>query len=53
MIETAEAMRHIDAIAAVPGPSALYVGPADLEFAISPSAETRARGPAWQTAVQT
>lgn len=34
MIETAEAVAHVDAIAAVPGVDALYLGPADLSLTI-------------------
>ncbi len=30
MVETAEAMRNLDAIAATPGLDGIYVGPADL-----------------------
>lgn len=35
MIETAEAMRNLDAIAATPGLDGLYVGPADLTLSLS------------------
>lgn len=35
MIETAEAMRNLDAIAAVEGLDALYIGPADLTMALT------------------
>ena len=35
MIETAEAMRHLDAIAATPGLDGLYIGPADLTLGLS------------------
>lgn len=34
MIETAEALRHLDAILAVPGVDAIYVGPADLSLSL-------------------
>lgn len=34
MIETEEAVRNVDAIAAVPGVDALYVGPADLSLSL-------------------
>ena len=34
MIETAEAMRNLDAIAATPGLDGIYVGPADLTFSL-------------------
>ena len=34
MIETAEGLAHVDAIAAVEGVDALYVGPADLSLAL-------------------
>lgn len=35
MIETAEAMRNLDAIAATPGLDGLYIGPADLTLGLS------------------
>lgn len=35
MIETAEAMRNLDEIAATPGLDGIYVGPADLAFSLS------------------
>lgn len=35
MIETTEAMRNLDAIAATPGLDGLYVGPADLTLSLS------------------
>lgn len=35
MIETAEAMSNLEAIAATPGLDGLYVGPADLSFSLS------------------
>lgn len=35
MIETAEAMANLDAICAVPGLDAVYVGPADLSLSLS------------------
>ena len=35
MIETAEAMQNLDAIAATPGLDGLYIGPADLSFSLS------------------
>lgn len=35
MIETAEAMRNLDAIAATPGIDALYIGPADLTLGLT------------------
>lgn len=35
MIETAEAMRNLDAIAATPGLDGLYIGPADLALGLS------------------
>lgn len=35
MVETAEAMSHLDAIAATPGLDGIYVGPADLTFSLS------------------
>lgn len=35
MIETAEALRNVDAIAAVDGIDALYIGPSDLSIGIS------------------
>ena len=35
MIETAEAMANLDAIAATPGLDGLYVGPADLTFSLA------------------
>lgn len=35
MIETAQAMENLDAIAATPGLDGLYVGPADLSFSLS------------------
>ncbi len=34
MIETAEALKHLDAILDVPGVDAIYVGPADLSLAL-------------------
>lgn len=34
MVETAEAMRNLDAIAATPGLDGIYVGPADLTFSL-------------------
>jgi 4-hydroxy-2-oxoheptanedioate aldolase len=34
MIETVEAVRHIDEMLAVPGIDAIYVGPADLSFSL-------------------
>ena len=34
MIETREALEHVDAIAAVPGIDALFVGPFDLSIAL-------------------
>jgi 4-hydroxy-2-oxoheptanedioate aldolase len=34
MIETAEALKNLDAIAAVPGVDALYIGPSDLNQAL-------------------
>jgi 4-hydroxy-2-oxoheptanedioate aldolase len=34
MVETAEAMANLDAIAATPGLDAIYVGPADLTFSL-------------------
>jgi 4-hydroxy-2-oxoheptanedioate aldolase len=41
MIETAEAIENVDAIAAVPGVDALYVGPADLSltYGLRPAAD--------------
>lgn len=35
MVETAEAMANLDAIAATPGLDGIYVGPADLTFSLS------------------
>ena len=35
MVETAEAMANLDAIAATPGLDGIYVGPADLAFSLS------------------
>jgi 4-hydroxy-2-oxoheptanedioate aldolase len=35
MVETAEAMSNLDAIAATPGLDGIYVGPADLTFSLS------------------
>lgn len=35
MVETAEAMANLEAIAATPGLDAIYVGPADLTFSLS------------------
>jgi 4-hydroxy-2-oxoheptanedioate aldolase len=35
MVETAEAMSNLDAIAATPGLDGIYVGPADLSFSLS------------------
>ena len=35
MVETAEAMDNLEAIAAVPGLDGIYVGPADLSFSLS------------------
>lgn len=35
MVETAEAMDNLDAIAATPGLDGIYVGPADLSFSLS------------------
>lgn len=35
MVETAEAMANLDAIAATPGLDGIYVGPADLSFSLS------------------
>jgi 4-hydroxy-2-oxoheptanedioate aldolase len=35
MIETAEAMENLEAIAATPGLDALYIGPADLTLAMT------------------
>jgi 4-hydroxy-2-oxoheptanedioate aldolase len=35
MVETAEAMSNLEAIAATPGLDAIYVGPADLAFSLS------------------
>lgn len=35
MIETAEAMQNLDAIAATPNLDGLYIGPADLSFSLS------------------
>lgn len=35
MIETAEAMRNLDEIAATPGLDGIYIGPADLAFSLS------------------
>ena len=34
MVETAEAMQNLDAIAATPGIDGIYVGPADLSFSL-------------------
>jgi 4-hydroxy-2-oxoheptanedioate aldolase len=34
MVETADAMRNLDAIAATPGLDGIYVGPADLTFSL-------------------
>jgi 4-hydroxy-2-oxoheptanedioate aldolase len=34
MIETAEALKNLDAILSVPGVEAIYVGPADLSFSL-------------------
>ena len=34
MVETAEAMQNLDAIAATPGLDGIYVGPADLAFSL-------------------
>jgi 4-hydroxy-2-oxoheptanedioate aldolase len=34
MVETAEAMKNLDAIAATPGLDGIYVGPADLTFSL-------------------
>jgi 4-hydroxy-2-oxoheptanedioate aldolase len=34
MVETAEAMRNLDTIAATPGLDGIYVGPADLSFSL-------------------
>jgi 4-hydroxy-2-oxoheptanedioate aldolase len=34
MIETAEAVKNIDAILSVPGVEAIYVGPADLSWSL-------------------
>lgn len=34
MIETAEALKHLDAILGVPGVDAIYVSPADLSLAL-------------------
>lgn len=35
MVETAEAMQNLDAIAATPGLDGIYVGPADLTFSLA------------------
>src|SRR5204863_164307 len=35
MIETAEALKNLDAILSVPGVAAIYVGPADLSLALA------------------
>jgi 4-hydroxy-2-oxoheptanedioate aldolase len=35
MVETAEAMANLDAIAATPGLDGIYIGPADLSFSLS------------------
>jgi 4-hydroxy-2-oxoheptanedioate aldolase len=39
MIETQEALDHVDAIAAVPGLDGLFVGPSDLSIALSNGAK--------------
>jgi 4-hydroxy-2-oxoheptanedioate aldolase len=46
MIETREALRNVDAIAAVDGIDALFVGPSDLSIALSDGAVVDAHSPA-------
>jgi 4-hydroxy-2-oxoheptanedioate aldolase len=38
MVETAEAWRNLDAIAATPGLDGIYVGPADLTLGLAQAA---------------
>lgn len=51
MIETAEALGNVDAIAAVPGVSGLYVGPADLSLALGLPPQLHHDDPAFTAAL--
>ena len=46
MIETKEGLANLDAICATPGLDAVYIGPADLSFALGHGAPRRQSGPA-------
>jgi 4-hydroxy-2-oxoheptanedioate aldolase len=46
MIETKEGLANLDAICATPGLDAVYIGPADLSFALGLAAARRQPGPA-------
>ena len=53
MIETAEGLRNVDAIAAVPGVTGLYIGPSDLSNSLGVSRDTPDVEAAIQTIVDT
>ncbi|MFK7917373.1 MAG: HpcH/HpaI aldolase/citrate lyase family protein [Ilumatobacter sp.] len=52
MIETVEAVDNVEAIAAVPGVGALYVGPADLSFSLGLPMGMDQDDPAFDAALQ-
>lgn len=52
MIETAEALRNLDAILSVPGLDGIYVGPADLSISLKNSMPPEPQGPAVMEALQ-
>lgn len=53
MIETAEGLANVDAIAATPGIDALYVGPADLSLALGRTQRTDQTDPVMVEALET
>ncbi len=52
MIETADALRHLDAILDVPGLSGVYVGPADLSLSMGSPERSDPTAPAVVEAIQ-
>lgn len=53
MVETRRALEHVDAIAATPGLTGLFVGPADLGYALGLGAQTDGNHPDHRAALET